>query len=169
MAQMMRAMASMARMWNAFNQLSNQDTYGYMSGFGFPYDQWPGFSPWRSPWPSMLGRPRMSGFPGPGASWGERSYDPWNVLPSANRLDGIWQGLNGEIVTIRGNRIWIQNPSGQTINGAFMTYGNRMIAYCAQTDYTCSCTFERRGDMLALQNEAGDILLFRRLNRGPRW
>ena len=112
--------------------------------------------------------PGMSGFPGPGMHWGGHGYEPWSALPTDNRLDGIWQGLNGEIVTIRGNRFRIRDPSGQTVQGAFMIYGNRMIAYCAQTDYTCQFNFEMRGDLLALQNEAGDILLFRRLNRGRR-
>ena len=132
MTQMMRAMASMARIWNAFNQLGHLETYTNPSGFGFP-------------------------------------YDPRTAYPATHRLQGIWQGRNGEIVTIQGNRLRIRSPSGQELDGAFMTYGNRLIAFCAQTNYMCRFNFEVRGELLALQNEAGDILLYRRLNRGRRW
>lgn len=169
MTQMMRAMASMARVWNAFNQLGHQETHGSSSGFGFPHDQWSGSSPWVSDWPGRWGMPGTSGFPGRVMPWGERRRDSRRVSPAAHRLDGTWQGRNGEIVTIQGNRFRIRNPSGQKLDGTFMTYGNRLIALCAQNDYTCRFNFEMRGELLALQNEAGDILLFRRLNRGRRW
>ena len=100
-----------------------------------------------------------------GGQWGQST----SYLSAGSPLEGTWQGLSGEIVILRANRFLIRSPSGQTVHGIFMTYGNRMIVYCVESDNVCLFVFGLKENMLAFKSQSGDVLPFRRLNRPLPW
>ncbi len=111
----------------------------------------------------------MPNFTGQGLVRGERWRESTGYIPAVSPLEGTWQGLNGEILILRGNRFLIRSPSGQTVHGIFMIYGNRMIAYCVESDNVCRFALGMRNNMLAFQSESGAILSFKRLSRSLTW
>ncbi len=149
----MRAMASMARLWNAFS-----GTYGGLSPFSG--STWP-FNPWREAWRGM----ELPGVAGYASPWSTPNPPP----PTAGYLDGIWEGLSGEQLFLRNDRFIIQSPTGQTLHGLFMTYADRLIAYCVEFDFVFLFRFNLREPTLALQSPSGDIMLFNRLARNESW
>lgn len=153
MAQFMRGMASMARLWNTFS--GNYGSFSPPSGFAWP----------PNPWLEAWGGRQPAKIPGYLSSWN----GPSGPSPTAGYLDGIWEGLSGERVFLRDNRFIIQNPTGQALHGFFMTYANRLIVYCVESDTVCLFRFNLREPMLTVQSPSGDILLFNRLARNESW
>jgi len=165
MLQMMRAMAFMNQMYNAFNTSNTWDPQANLLGQGS------GLGPWSSssPWGVM---PGMGGLAGQGLPF----TDPWSARSSqgawppgmgttvARGLDGQWRGTGGELLSLRGGTFRIQG-SGQMASGRYMIVGDQFIAYCVQAKKICQFRFERRGNRLALQDPNGQGYLFQRLGR----
>jgi hypothetical protein len=159
MADMMRGMGSMMRLWNTFT--------GNDAQAGSWMDPWS----WYGDWWQQLPAEAMTGAAGGASGW------PWewmSAMPGGwdggaagePRLDGTWRGTNGAILIIRGSRFRILADGQQCARGAFLTYGPRFVAYCAQADVTQSYEFEYRGDRFALKDRYGEIVLYARQS-GP--
>ncbi len=176
MANMMQGMSSMMKLWNAFSSSggSGSGTQYWPSGSADSYlwsglgaNAWPGR--WGAPGPGLPPAvppvPRFGGYPGFGGG------APWAGVPGpwagrryayASGLDGLWQGSSGEVLAIRGKRFRLTAGKGQQLDGTFMLTDSRLIAYIPALDETRQYRFERRGDMFALQDEQGQILVFKR-------
>lgn len=131
-----------------------------MPGTGMPGGGWPmtGGVPGGG-WPMTGGVPagsaRVPGLQVPGAPW---SRPARTVTP----VEGKWQGANGEWLEFRSDRFRLAAPEGGALAGSFLVHGDRLVAYVAEANVTRLYQFEVRGDYLALKDEAGQLLLFRR-------
>lgn len=122
-------------------------------GRSLPWQGWEA-GPWSQAMPQAPSR-------GGGQPSGDRPQAP-------SVLEGVWQGAAGDVLTVHGHRFRIEAGQPQVGYGTFMLHGNRLIAYLPQTDSTRLYEYEVRGDYLALRDESGQMLLFRRLPQGPR-
>ena len=76
-------------------------------------------------------------------------------------LEGRWQGTSGELLEFRGDRFRLGASEKGQVSGTFLIHGSRLVAYVREADVTRMYQFERKGDYLALQDESGEVLLFR--------
>ena len=76
-------------------------------------------------------------------------------------LEGRWQGTSGEWLEFRGDRFRLGASEKGQVSGTFLIHGSRLVAYVREADVTRMYQFERKGDYLALQDESGEVLLFR--------
>jgi hypothetical protein len=176
--EMLEAMSNMVRMWNDYNQMRQWTQMGESAAARSPSPA-AGLTPWAGAMgpTGMAAVPGMSGMPGalPNASdgWGGLTM-PWQTFNdwrppqwtepprSEQSLDGIWRSASGEAILIRQGQFRILGLDGNQSDGIFMTYRDRMIAYMPATDITRKYQFTLEGDRLALQDEAGQIMVFQR-------
>ena len=144
---MLQAMQNMKKLWQAFNDAGDWNLYDRLIP-GMPHDARYPSPQWNPP-----RQPMQPWVPGPHNSFGQTN------------LNGIWQGHDGNILVIDGNRFRIHASEDQYLFGIFMTYGNRFIAYSPQSDITRQYQFEINGELLALQDEHGQIMVFQRLKQ----
>jgi hypothetical protein len=190
MASMMQGMLAMMKLWNAFNSMSSTDFGGSFSP-STAVDPWllsdpwssaaglPGMSPWsapgvggyspwsmagRPPWsmPGPGGRPPLGMMPPPGIPGGIPGLPAGRAGSSATPLEGAWQGTNGEVLQFRGDRFRLVAPGQGEVKGTCMVYGDRLVAYVPDADTARLYRYELRGSLLALADEEGQVLLFRR-------
>lgn len=175
--EMLEAMSHMVRMWNDYNQMRQWTQMGEAASARAPSPA--GMSPWAGAMgpAGMTAMPGMSGMPGalPNGpeSWGGLTQ-PWQTFEdwrpsqwigpqrSERGLDGIWRSASGEAILIRQGQFRILGLDGSQSDGIFMTYRDRMIAYMPATDITRKYQFTLEGDRLALQDEAGQLMVFQR-------
>ena len=143
-----------------------------MPGMSAPWTSMPGASmPGMSaPWASMPGAsvPGMSppwasmpwGAPGMPPAYAPRAGSAAPHGPSSP-LEGRWQGTSGEWLEFRGDRFRLGASEKGQVSGTFLIHGSRLVAYVREADVTRMYQFERKGDYLALQDESGEVLLFR--------
>jgi len=175
MASMMQGMMGMMKLWNAFTSGSDFDFQGAFSpSSAFSGSSWSdpwGSAPWSSiPWTAMPGA-SMPGMSAPWASmpWGAPGMPPayapraGSAAPHgpSSPLEGRWQGTSGELLEFRGDRFRLGASEKGQVSGTFLIHGGRLVAYVPEADVTRMYQFERKGDYLALQDESGEVLLFR--------
>jgi hypothetical protein len=186
MAAMMQGMLTMMKLWNAFSSASDMDFQGAFSprsalGGSSWSDPWSAV-PWMGmPWADGTGVPSlpwsgsggvpglpwsgvgpMPGMPGAGGRGVPRMPGVAPSRPVSSALEGRWQGASGEWLEFRGDRFQLGAPQKGQISGTFLVHGDRLVAYVPQADTTRLYRFERRGAYLALMDESGQVLLFRR-------
>ena len=131
--------------------------WGSMPGAPMPWGSMPGTS---MPW---TGVPGMPGAAGMGA--GPWAYAPGGGPPGSRGattpVEGRWQGTSGDLLEFRGDRFRLGAPDKGQVTGTFLIHGSRLVAYVPEADATRQYQFERKGDYLALQDESGEVLLFR--------
>ena len=191
MMSMMQGMSSMMKLWNSLSSGSNTDFSGMFSPRSavdasswvdpwgsapwgsVPWSQFPGVSEGggAAPWTSMPGVPGggwpMPGAAPPGGGWpgagGPRPAGPWAQPQRAvTPIEGRWEGVNGERLEFGGDRFRLAAADGAAIAGSFLVHGDRLVAYVPDGDVTRMYQYERRGEYLALKDESGQVLLFRR-------
>lgn len=192
MMAMMQGMSSMMKLWNSLSSGSSTDLSGMFSPrAGLDGSSWVdpwGSAPWGSvPWSQLPNMPQgggagpwtglpvtpggggpIPGTPRPGAPWPGAggpwpSGVPWGEPQRAmTPLEGRWEGVNGERLVFGGDRFRLAAADGAAIVGSFLVHGDRLVAYVPEGDVTRMYRYERRGEYLALKDEAGQVLLFRR-------
>jgi hypothetical protein len=134
-------------------------------------------------WPGGLGTPGM-------APWGMPMQDPAQtmergaemmkqyadgmpmpegmgsrVLPwsSGSRLEGVWEGRNGELLIVQGNRFRIYPGSAGYVDGFLKLSGDRLALYNSKDANIRPFEYAESEGRLVLRDQAGGLLLYRRL------
>jgi hypothetical protein len=131
--------------------------WGGMPGSGFSPSPWggmPGSGFSTSPWSGMPG----SSFPAP--PWGEKSPS----RPKSSFLDGSWQGNSGEILIIRDGRFRIYLDRDNYRDGQLRMEGQHLSMYDPASRTTRQYEYAQQDGRLALRDELGNLLLYRRIN-----
>jgi hypothetical protein len=134
-------------------------------GFGMP-----GAAPWTMPSQDPSGTMEKSremmkqfsermGMPGDMTS----GMFPW--APGSG-LEGIWEGRNGELLIVQGNRFRIYPGHAGYVEGYFQLSGDRLALYNPQDDNVRPFEFAESEGRLVLRDDTGSLYLYRRLRLG---
>lgn len=140
---------------------------------------------------SMLGPLAATGWgPGFGMPWGGSFQDPsrafamgetmrqlYGHMPGRNspagvgrtapwttsRLEGIWEGRNGELLIVQGNRFRIYSPGMQRVDGLIQTKDDRLALYNPRDEHAQPFEFAESRGRLVMRDLTGQSYLYRRL------
>lgn len=102
----------------------------------------------------------------PGESSGDR---PIAWRPS--QLEGVWEGRDGELVIVQGERFRIYSPELRRVDGLMRIQGNRLALYNPLDGQARPFEFAEHQGRLIMRDLAGQLYLYRRLRlnggRGP--
>jgi len=134
--------------------------YGWTPGLG----GMPGTSPWGMPMQDPSGTfgkgsemmKRFSrGMTMPGGS----GMLPWMAAP----LDGFWEGRNGELLIVQGNRFRIYPGNAGYVDGYLKLSGDRLAMYSPTDESARPFEYAESEGRLVLRDGAGQLYLYRRL------
>ena len=126
----------------------------------------PGASSWSAPGGDPAGlmgkggevmKQMTEGMKLPGSSGGAPSSSP------GSRLDGVWEGRNGELLIVQGNRFRIYPGSSGYVDGYIQLSGDRLAMYNLENAHISPFDFAESDGRLALRDRNGDHFLYRRL------
>ena len=126
----------------------------------------PGASSWSAPTGDPSGlmskggevmKQMTEGMKLPGSSGGALSSS------SGSRLDGVWEGRNGELLIVQGNRFRIYPGSSGYVDGYIQLSGDRLAMYNLENAHISPFDFAESDGRLALRDRNGDHFLYRRL------
>jgi hypothetical protein len=135
--------------------------------------------------PGGLSIPGMTGIPG-ASSWPAPSGDPSGLMGKGgevmkqmtegmkssggalssspvSRLDGVWEGRNGELLIVQGNRFRIYPGSSGYVDGYLQLSGDRLAMYNPENAHISPFDFAESDGRLALRDRNGSHFLYRRL------
>ena len=81
----------------------------------------------------------------------------------ANRLDGVWEGRNGELLIVQGSRFRIYPGSAGYVDGYIQLRGDRLALYSPSDESARPFEFAESEGRLALRDAQGQLCLYRRL------
>jgi hypothetical protein len=158
----------MSRMMEAMGLFGSTGAGTAMSPMGMAGPNWglgpggfgaPGGMPWGGAIPDpqsgfgQMMRPFSSGtFPG-GAGF------PWSGGP----LEGIWEGRNGELLIVQGNRFRLYPGESGYLDGYLQASGDRLALYNPGDDQARPFEYTESEGRLVLRDQDGQIYLYRRL------
>jgi len=178
------AMAKMMEAMGLFDSAPAQRDLG-----GVFADPWSRRGPFDAAgWGSTSGAPR--GGPGPDRSRtaamrelmrrftrqmfppGESGGD-WPMAWRPSRLEGVWEGRDGELVIVQGERFRIYSPELRRVDGLMRIQGNRLALYNPLDGHARPFEFAEHQGRLIMRDLAGQLYLYRRLwldgGRGSMW
>jgi hypothetical protein len=135
---------------------------GWTPGFGLP-----GATPWGMPFQDPSGAMGKGGemmnqfsknMPLPGGGAGMQPF-PW----MGSRLDGVWEGRDGELLIVQGNRFRIYPGHTGYVDGYLNVSGDRLAMYSPADEAARPFEFAESEGRLVLRDEAGQLFLYRRL------
>lgn len=85
---------------------------------------------------------------------------PWGT---SSRLDGVWEGRNGELLIVQGNRFRIYPGASHYVDGYIQLRGDRLAMYNPENEHIRPFEFAESEGRLALRDPAGTLFLYRRL------
>lgn len=88
------------------------------------------------------------------------SFMPW-ATPS--RLDGVWEGRNGELLIVQGNRFRIYPGASHYVDGYIQLQGDRLALYNPGNEHIRPFEFAESEGRLAMRDPSGTLFLYRRL------
>lgn len=173
MSRMMQAMGSMSNTNNG----SGSDWSMPSAGQGFPGmgmmpygSMLPGTTNWGMP---FQGPTQMFGMVDKMDPLGTQLPDkhlqrqsPWLQDPSATPFEGIWEGANGELVVVQGDRFRIYAPGATFVDGIVKTQGDRVALYNPVDQQARPFDYAMQQGRLVLRDDAGQLFLYRRLVLG---
>ncbi|MBP8197105.1 MAG: hypothetical protein KAX64_00940 [Chromatiaceae bacterium] len=129
--------------------------------------------------PGMTGMPGSSSWPAPGGDpsglmgkggevmkqMTEGMKSSGGALSSSpgSRLDGVWEGRNGELLIVQGNRFRIYPGSSGYVDGYLQLSGDRLAMYNPENAHISPFDFAESDGRLALRDRNGSHFLYRRL------
>ncbi|MET0106891.1 MAG: hypothetical protein ABW072_17385 [Sedimenticola sp.] len=146
------------------NPMSPMNSFGTMPGFNNPMSPMSGFgmpnnfNPGSMPFNSFGGAP---------------AYNPWRAMPQfapapsiTEQLDGSWQGQAGDMLVIRNGRFRIYRDKDNFREGR-IHIENEQILSMQELSSGQSLRYEyaEQEGRLALRDEWGNLLLYRRVNQ----
>jgi len=93
---------------------------------------------------------------------GESSGD-WPMAWKPARLEGVWEGRDGELVIVQGERFRIYSPELQRVDGLVRIQGNRLALYNPLDGHARPFEFAEHQGRLIMRDLAGRLYLYRRL------
>lgn len=164
--------AAMARMMEAMGMLDAGDRprmpsmpymmpglgdfgYGQMPWAQMPWSQIPGYGAFGDPI-KAFGMPGFAEQMGSGMAW------PW-VGAAADTLDGVWEGRDGGLLIVRGQRFRLQAAQGGHIEGLIQRRGDRLALYEPTSEATKTYEMAMQRGRMVLRDDAGYTYLYRRL------
>ena len=94
----------------------------------------------------------------------------WPIAWQPSRLEGVWEGRNGELLIVQGNRFRIYSPAVQRVDGLMQVKGDRLALYNPLDQHAQGFEFAESRGRLIMRDLAGQVYLYRRLQLGGgRW
>lgn len=141
---------------------------------------------------SPSSNPRSFGDPPGGSGWGSALGMPWgSPVPDRSRLspmqelmrqfagqmdrhgysgrwkpsrlEGIWEGRNGELLIVQGSRFRIYSPRMQRVDGLMQIRGDRLALYNPLDQQAQPFEFGQSQGRLVMRDLSGQVYLYRRL------
>ncbi len=178
------AMAKMMEAVGLFDSASAQRDLG--GGFADPWSPRGPFS--ASGWGQILGAPwggpvpdrsRAAAMGGPMQQFTRRMLPPgegsgdWPVVWKPSQLEGVWEGRDGELVIVQGERFRIYSPELRRVDGLMRIQGDRLALYNPLDGQARPFEFAGHQGRLIMRDLAGRLYLYRRLwldgGRGAMW
>jgi hypothetical protein len=167
---------AMVRMMEAMGLFDPSSMSGMPPGAAFAAPSWgpgsggfgmPGASPWELPStdPSGAmdkGREVMKRF---SEGMGMPADMPGVILPwaSRSRLEGVWEGRNGELLIVQGDRFRIYPGNAGYVEGYLQLSGDRLAMYNPEDANLRPFEYAESEGRLVLRDDAGSLYLYRRL------
>ena len=85
---------------------------------------------------------------------------PW---ASGSRLEGVWEGRNGELLIVQGDRFRIYPGNAGYVEGYLRLSGDRLAMYNPEDANLRPFEYAESQGRLVLRDEAGSLYLYRRL------
>jgi hypothetical protein len=128
---------------------------GEMPWSQMPWGQVPGYGAFTDP---------IKAFGMPGA-WQQMPMGmnwPWGGA-AGNALDGIWEGRDGGLFIVRGQRFRLQAAQGGHIEGLVQRSGDRLALYEPSSESVKAYEIAMQQGRMVLRDERGQTYLYRRL------
>jgi hypothetical protein len=93
--------------------------------------------------------------------WGGDLMD--RLSPGASPLDGVWEGRNGELVIVQGQRFRIYPGAVEYVDGFVHAQGGRMAMYLAGEEEARPFEYAESDGRLVLRDASGQVYTYRRL------
>jgi hypothetical protein len=159
------AMARMMEAMGLFDSVPRDPlSYGGLLG-DVDWNTLPG-SPWGgvADGPSRFSAMRdlMQRFGGRMLEPGKRGAD-WPPGWKPSRLEGVWEGRDGELLIVQGNRFRIYSREMQRVDGLIQVRGERLALYNPLDEHAQPFEFAESQGRLVMRDFAGQIYLYRRL------
>jgi len=133
---------------------------GLGSGFGAPWG-----NPFQDPSRAFAMGEMMKQFshrmPASGTPAG--TAGGWSGPWSASQLEGVWEGRNGELLIVQGDRFRIYSPGMQRVDGLIQIRDSRLALYNPQDEHAQPFAFAESKGRLTMRDQAGQTYLYRRL------
>lgn len=118
------------------------------------------------------------GFAMPGGMpWGSPFQDPSSAFgmgemmrqfsQGARSLEGIWEGRDGELLIVQGNRFRIYSPGLQRVDGYIQVKGNRLALFNPADENARAFEYAESQGRLIMRGTEGEVYLYRRLRLDP--
>ena len=85
---------------------------------------------------------------------------PW---AGGSRLEGVWEGRNGELLIVQGNRFRIYPGSAGYVDGYLQLSGDRLAMYNPEDADARPFEYAEHQGRLVLRDGTGQLYLYRRL------
>jgi hypothetical protein len=98
----------------------------------------------------------------------QRMGMPGGMFPWApdSRLQGVWEGRNGELLIVQGDRFRIYPGNAGYVEGLLKIDGERLALYNPEDDNVRPFEYAESEGRLVLRDDAGSLYLYRRLRLG---
>ncbi len=104
--------------------------------------------------------PQAQGADSGWGGWGGGGWDrPWTL----SRLEGVWEGRDGELLIVQGGRFRIYSRAMQKVDGHIEIRDDRLALYNPATQHTKPFEFAESGGRLIMRGLEGNLYLYRRL------
>jgi hypothetical protein len=110
------------------------------------------------PWNAAPGMGQMMQQFGSGGLPGGGQFFPWG-----GGLQGIWEGRNGELLIVQGNRFRIYPGNAGYVEGYMEVSGDRLSLYNPEDAQGRPFEYAESDGRLVMRDAAGQIYLYRRL------
>jgi len=119
-----------------------------------------------SPSGTLSSNPFATSGPFAGSPWppGYGGYGmPWMGRGGDSSLQGIWEGRDGELVVVQGERFRIYSSQGLSLDGWVRVQGDRLAMYVPGEAQARGFQFSESRGRLLLRDRDGQVYLYRRL------
>lgn len=89
--------------------------------------------------------------------------DGWPAGWTPSRLEGVWEGRDGELLLVQGNRFRIYSSAMQRVDGLIQIRGNRLALYNPLDQRAQPFEFAESQGRLVMRDLSGQVYLYRRL------
>jgi hypothetical protein len=115
----------------------------------------PGGGGFGTPWSSTFQDPSRA------MGWGEDMME--GFYPGGSPLEGVWEGRNGELVIVQGNRFRIYSGTSGYVDGYVQVRDGLLAMYTPGEEQARPFEYAESQGRMILRDEAGEVYLYRRL------